>query len=755
MESIAPISKIYIDNPGSYLLKGDAGMGKSTQLRQFCIDMISGCFGDIIPIFLKMYQMNRVSSERCEGTPITNLLLYQGFYNIGYKAEHFYDMMEKHPEKTFVFVLDGLNEVHDRIVGNDYLIDLIRAEIKELIKRHNVDFIISSRTESVLIINDHETVEESIYLTEVKNMDNQLASNKIRVISLEGLVEGYNLSENSEGIVEFNKGLDEEKVCEYLGIELEEIPSEIREELVSPMMLKAYKVIPEGKKKTIKSKTALLSEYFNWIINQDLDYSRREREKRENVLYKWIPRISFKVEILKLENDININKAKENRSTLHDLIVDIFEELEQDEDDELSFSVNEIIEIIKKIDICDEDLHFQHDIIREYFAVKGLFLYMSKKAEYGTGRASSFIELLEKNIRRGRRFEIERQTRNIGLVEILYELVLDKRNLDLLFNGYALSKHGDYDSNTNSRDYRAIFEVFFDYMSMLDDLNESKKASIVGNYLWAMLDQDKRESVFESYGSDAEYKGCVGEFHLVEILNDIAYSTNNYELSYSSFSPLEPLMKAEEILDRIMNENDDNKKQKEYVNKKGVILNNYGAFYYGAYKRDYKKALEYHLVAKKYREEKREEYIDRFDIDIVPSYRAISSDYYMLAEETKDVDPAQSLMYYRKADAIFDEYHKMEGNSENFIMEINYLGNLLSLFDLLAFSDCDISELKRISGEIGSAIKRCKCLLENRGISRRKLIDYDLKYKEKMSRFQRICESSIESRELLKDIDWE
>lgn len=621
----------YFMRPKSYFVKADAGYGKTTMLKHFSnvlrgVEVYDedGCLQTLIPIFLSMYDVNFLSTYDIEKGPIIELLRKKNIFNHKIERDGIIQMIKNDNTYRYVFLLDGMNEMQERLLEVDSLYSIIEREIIELLKNDNVDFIVSARSERIFT--------ERI----IGGGDEE---GKLIVLELQGI----NLS---------NGAADKKRIIDYLEIDEDRVPVDLWEELESPMLLKYYKKIlqHDNTNSVIRCKTDLLDRYYELDIDKSTDETNTNEWDliRRQHLLKWVlPGVAFYIENKLLSLRVTEEILDIDLTTIFNKVCDEFEEFFSD----CPGGRKKLWNGLLRLQICDSNGKFVHDIIREYWAGRGLLLRFCYLHEDKTSQ--SFVDNLSLNIVRGKeKFEVVRQTRHIGLIEVIYDMIrkLFTDSYDNLCKAYAMVRKGDNTADTE--DYRCIFELLFNYMSMLDDLQYRDKAAEVGWFVYDGISEDHRQKVFASY--KAEGRG----YRLVQILNDMGYSTNNsnkieaHKAGNKEGNPdaLTILSLANKELEELFESKSglsEYERNKLYYEMKGKIINNSGAYYYGI--KDYDKALSTHKEAMEYRK--------TVGIDLKASYRVIASDHFMIGNRySKGEDYMHALGEHIEAYNTFKEY---------------------------------------------------------------------------------------------------
>ncbi len=574
----------YLQAPRNYVIVAPEGYGKSTILKYMYCSLLERKIGGetVLPIYIRMADVNLKSEEE----------IRQGLM-LGYLNEHYYrnalaangylalrEMIRKcGGQYRFLFLLDGMNEVHNRMFsesgGNVY--DYITNEFTRqdadgirLMDYPNLDIVITTRNEAV--------IQRQLY-------EKVLETEGMRGFCLVKLI-----------------GLTSERKKAYLDIPSDgALDAEVDELVSTPMLAKMYKEIKErdggSNAFVFESKYKLLDVFYDLDVYQNQNTSQIDHwdATKKMVLSYVLPLIALGVENALLDAINNDEALKENIFTKglgHAVgeVLDLF--------DDMPLHPREALRAIRMLDIVNEKLEFKHDMIREYWCSKGVNLCLGRKVEKDSIRR--FFVNLNKNTYRAGTYDPVRQTRHLGMVETLYSSwEADAEGFDSVVKQMGFAFEDEKGAAQNQ-----FFTFMHHYASILDDENERKNAALL---VWPTYDY---------------FKKCLGgyydSFEKARILNSLAYSGNNYKIE--GRDPLPLFEEAKEILDGMPEQE---KEKASFRVLYGKILNNFGSYYYGPYQRDYTLSAYWHKKCKEYRE--------MYGVDLTASYRAIASDYYMMA----------------------------------------------------------------------------------------------------------------------------
>lgn len=587
-------------NRGNYVIEAPEGFGKTTILKKLyndCREELILGRGNILPIYIRMADLNVKSVDF-----IRNGILFgfvqESFFNLnswGSSIEKIIGMIKDSEKYRFLFLLDGLNEVVDRKLYEDgeTIFEKLQNEFKYnldkdrwFIDNKNVDIIITTRNRKVL--------SEEFY-EQQKNNEHRL----FKIIHLTKLPTKIDKS-----------------------IELSEL-------LSTPMLAAMYtemmKADDDGTISDIKTKYELLGAYYklDTVLNRNTRLADFKDRRVEIVLNQILPIIALKVETSMLhavdEQDSGKAFAEIQKYGLDFMVDGIINE------QKIEIGTKTAVDTIKSLNVIDAQLRFSHDMIREYWTVKGFYwcTQYDECIEYEK-ELKNLFEYILKYTERKRDYEPIRQTLHIGLMETM----ISSQNGDFIceiIEKKLKSVYGEY--------YKSIlFKFVYNYCSYLDDEQQRKNAAI---YAWKVYEYLKSNQKLEN-----DYIEKNMFYELAGIYNSLAYCTNNNIIDGKTGEDvLKLLEKSQHYLDQIAFDNSLSKKRKEDIFVlQGKIKNNIGACYYGAYYKDYEKALKYHKDAWKYRSE--------HNIDLCASYRVIASDYFWLKRYVDSYEEYKDFLRY-------------------------------------------------------------------------------------------------------------
>lgn len=420
----------YHREPGNYIVEAGGGYGKSTSLKYLAKDF-AGMDGDErkeLAIYIPMAEFNFHKVQ----PGILFDYLKQYFSNEVTEKALLEMIKTSAGEVHYLFLLDGLNEVHNYETKGQTVLDLICNDILDLLTCENVNFIISTRIGEIL-------------------------PKKVRKFFKHLVLQP----------------LSNEAVGKYLGLEdLKSIPGHIRKMLENPMLLGIFKAIyrrmPEQAVK-IENKYELFELHFA----QDMDIHTHEvygdhlLTVRRYALEKIIPFLAFQVEKDLLED------TQDKEKDLYPLLKEAYEQNSAPD----NVSLELLLEVVLSLGILDQKLRFTHELFRDYFAAKGF----KQAGENGAGEeAASFMEgLIHWLEYRNNQKDLPRRTRFLDLADFLFSLV----------GPGLVGKLRAYGVKPEER-VLCLGENFYQHLSgIYEDLSDGREAAQIG---WIALDHLKR-----------------------------------------------------------------------------------------------------------------------------------------------------------------------------------------------------------------------------------------------------------------------
>ena len=523
----------YLSDPDNYIIESAGGFGKSTQLRHLCtgIRAESGSrdFGGRkqLAIYIPMNELNYMA-----GTSGIIFEYLKRFFSNQVTKEAIEEMIRSTQDSTeYLFVLDGMNEVNNYEIGGQTIMDFICEDVQCLLSCKNVHIVLSTRR--------NESIPEDL-------------REKFKVLRFQQITN--------------------ERIRAYLHLkETDMLPGHLRNLLVNPMFLKMFGRLYSRRPELalhITNKYELLELYYKEEIalhkDKQEDYALAVRKY---VLDSVVPYIAFYVELGLLK------KQYEEEKDLQTLTGEAFEQYPPAE--EISFDA--VYKMVSNIGLVNEKLQFTHEILRDYFSVKGLkMIGEAGRHEQVEAFMQNLVKWLEYRKTKKEK-NLHRRTRFLDVADFLFSS--EKNRLNQMFSRYGIrpeEKRLD------------IAQSFYQELSgVYDDLSQGKEASEIG---WIAIDS------LEQIPENQETHRSI--YERAEKMNFLFYSvkwsvtmededTNNRCLYY--------IMLAKEKLEGIPLEERDAKTHDLY----GRVLSNVGAYYYkiGSEERKRNKQESYKVFA--------------------------------------------------------------------------------------------------------------------------------------------------------------
>lgn len=543
--------ELYIEKPSNYFICAETsksqfagGIGKTSQMQylahEICGKEVHGRV--VIPIYIKMNELN---TKRVDSDVLYQYILVHFQNHVTKKAV--LEMIQQSLDYQFLFLLDGINEINNYLLESGQTVyDCLANNIKELMRNENVHIIVTSRTGNEILLDEDlkESFEEKYLCV-----------------------------------------LEHHQYKKYLQMDMREvIPEPLARICENAMLLIMFKRVYEVDKEialSLKTKYDLMKKYFEL----DTEYKKNPEwndhllRVRRHVINDILPYIAFEVEAANLQGDENLLVKMKYES----LLKESMKECETPHNMNLQL----IDKVIQMTGLLERKLIFQHDMIRDYFAVQGL----EKQWEYSNSRSKvqKFMEALRKNMKydSSRGMDYNRRTRFVDFCEFLY--ANRKDGLESF-----LKK-----CNMKDASLEHAFLFYFDLAGLYKDLIQPELAEELSDIAIPLLEQLEKD-------------GRYSDFRCADFYNYLGYciATRNDSIQY--------LERARNVLEQ----NDNlSKKEKRLM---GRILSNIGAFYYA--RREFESALTWHKKAMDYRVEK------ELWEDVINSCRTLMSDYYMLKQ---------------------------------------------------------------------------------------------------------------------------
>ena len=523
----------YLSEPDNYIIESAGGFGKSTQLKHLCTgiraesDSRNFAGKKHSAVYIPMNELNYMA-----GTPGIVFEYLKRFFSHQVTKEAIEEMIRSTQDSTeYLFVLDGMNEVNNYEIDGQTIMDFICEDVQCLLSCKNVHIVLSTRR--------NESIPEDL-------------REKFKVLRFQQITN--------------------ERIRAYLHLkETDMLPGHLRNLLVNPMFLKMFGRLYSRRPELalhITNKYELLELYYKEEIalhkDKQEDYALAVRKY---VLECVIPYIAFHVELSLLK------KQYEEEKDLQTLTQEAFEQYPPAE--EISFDA--VYKMVSNIGLVNEKLQFTHEILRDYFSVKGLkMIGEAGRHEQVEAFMQNLVKWLEYRKTKKEK-NLHRRTRFLDVADFLFSS--EKNRLNQMFSRYGIrpeEKRLD------------IAQSFYQELSgVYDDLSQGKEASEIG---WIAIDS------LEQIPENQETHRSI--YERAEKMNFLFYSvkwsvtmededTNNRCLYY--------IMLAKEKLEGIPLEERDAKTHDLY----GRVLSNVGAYYYkiGSEERKRNKQESYKVFA--------------------------------------------------------------------------------------------------------------------------------------------------------------
>lgn len=507
----------YLSDPDNYIIESAGGFGKSTQLKYLCtgIRAESGSMDFAgrkqLAVYIPMNELNYMA-----GTPgIIFEYLKKRFFSNQIAKEAIEEMIRSTQDNTdYLFVLDGMNEVNNYEVRNGQMVsDFIYKDIQCLMSCINVHIVLSTR--------------------KIESIPEELRE-KFKVLRFQQITN--------------------ERIRAYLHLkDTDMLPGHLSNLLVNPMFLKMFGRLYSRRPELaihITNKYELLEHYYEEEIALHKD-KRKDHTLavRKYVLDSVVPYIAFYVELGLLK------KQYEEEKDLQTLTGEAFEQYPPAEE----ISLEAVYKMVLNTGLVSEKLQFTHEILRDYFAVKGLKIIGEAG---GHEPVEAFMQNLVKWLEYRKTMkekDLHRRTRFLDVADFLYSS--EKKRLVQTFLRYGIRPE---------EKRMELAQSFYQELSgVYDDLSQGKEAAEIG---WIAIDYLERipEQISETYHSIYER---------AEKMNFLFYSVKwvvTLEDDDTNKRCLDYIMLAKEKLEGISLEDRNAKIHDLY----GRVLSNIGAYYY-------------------------------------------------------------------------------------------------------------------------------------------------------------------------------
>ncbi len=599
--------ELYDKNKGNYIIEAGEGYGKTTVLKTMYNryrERLQCGEDNVIPIFIRLADVNLEDDDFVQAGIIARSIIKK-YYDInadGVKPDKIRSMIRKDSEHRYLILLDGLNELYNnRRISEMNVIQHFTNELMGTV--------------------------DGVRFMDCPNLDIVITTRKILKSQLRCVLEEFKQETDYRNfkVVHFAK----------LTVDLNE-NEKLRELLQVPMLRAVYEEIKENEQaaerfQEIETKFDLLECYYDheMIQNRTLKLCNPRDMLVENVLNSGIlPILALYVEGAMLHSIVDGGEVyrrlcdNSDGNAMERLLQEIYIDLGLEEN-KIREEINRTIRALNMLQILDDKLQFRHDMIREYWAAKGFRWCIERTTgeDKHSEKLVQFLEDLCEFTYRGESYDPQRQTMHFSMLESLISMYRGNLFDKSLTDNVKLIIGKNYK--------KLIFMLVFQYTSILDDENNRQAAA---EYAWKLYDYIEQDS--DVLPEDVYEKA--------NILNSIGYCANNYIIwrDASKFINCtqvdrrkeEEKQKNGEIIISLHKDalklakecklgSLERDKRNRFI---GKTMNNIGACYYGAYYRNYKKALKWHEEAKRFRQENK--------IDLTASYRCIASDYYQMLD---------------------------------------------------------------------------------------------------------------------------
>ena len=488
----------YYSEPENYILEAGGGYGKSTSLKYLANILFEEETFEkkIIPVYIPMENLN---FQMAQSGMLFDYL--KQFFSNEVTEKALLEMISESKDNIhYLFLLDGLNELYNYEINGNTVIDFVCNDILRLLKYKNVNVIVSTRSSGIL----PEMVRKYFKLLVLRPLSNEMVS-------------------------------------QYLEIEnLTVLPGHIRQMLETPMLLvifkRIYNRIPK-KAVAIDNKYDLFELYFkqDFYIHTNELYSSHLLVVRNYVIEKILPFIAFRVESALLNNEFNTEKCNSG----------LLEEACLNNGYPENVNLRLVEGVMQSLGILDSKFCFCHELIRDYFAVKG---FIQAVADERSEEVIPFLERLTDWLEyKNNQKDLLKRTKFLDLADLLYSAY----KIDML---RAMKSFG----NQSGKNIVCLIEKFYQELSgVYDDLSNGEEAARIG---WTALE----------YLKDAEK-------YLSPFVTAEKYNFLYYVVKWSKDKKCyEIILNAKKILDEI----DQSQRGRKYHDLYGKVLSNVGSYYY-------------------------------------------------------------------------------------------------------------------------------------------------------------------------------
>lgn len=452
------LAERYYSKPGNYIIEAGGGHGKSTSLKYLSeLSFERRTAGKKeIPVYIPMAELNFQEAQ-----PGILFDYLKQFFSNKVTVQALKEMIADSRENIqYLFLLDGLNEVHNYEIHGQTVLDYIYNDILCLLGYENVNILISVRAADLL-------------------PDHLKAHFKLLVL----------------------KPLSNEAIDRYLSIEkMTVIPGHIQEMLKNPMLLTIFKKLYDWnieRAVSIDNKYDLFELYFRYDseIHLHAMYSDHLQKVRRYVVEQVLPYVAFRREYLLLGEE----PGCEQKGT--ELLEEACLSCGYPENVRLPL----VCDVIQSLRIVDEDLCFTHELFRDYFAAKGL---VQAGRDGRSEEMASFLERLTNWLEyRDNRRDLPRRTRFLDLADCIFSVYQsdllkklksagiqpEERRVCLAARFYQ-ELSGVYDDLSNGAEAARIGWIALDYLKISEPYLPRYIVAKNYSFLYYVVKWDKKET---------------------------------------------------------------------------------------------------------------------------------------------------------------------------------------------------------------------------------------------------------------------
>lgn len=482
---------IYREKPKSYIMVGESGFGKSTQLKHFRNKIlgkkleVNGDTRTIIPIYIRMCELNKTWD-------IDNYFFQNTFLKRYFPDASKEQLVNLFNDKQYeyVFILDGINELVDRVNSNqERLFDLLYNSIYMLSRHETVQFIISTTSFG-------------------DNADINILGHSINSDEIFDNFEEY-----------FLRGLTDTEISSYLGVV--DIHKEDYTFLENPMFLRMFKDLFDAGTglDAINTKSKVLQKALKVQVldKRQLDlYKDVNYEDLCQLYFRIMPFLAYHIVFSLLSQQPGQIDSVEN------LLIEYCEKNYDYNSNEKRVFIEKNKILIKNQRVFDiERMMFLHQYYQEHFCSIA-FCSDDIIDEYSK---VAFINAITEQLRyRNNQADLVRRTRFLGVAESivsevddkLLKYVCDKDAVQSFYQelaGVYEDIKGDLYGKASSKWGWVSYKLLIEKNSMSYDILLKK------NFLFYCIIKD--------VNSTMDYNGI--NYHVEDILNELNEYVSKYE----------------------------------------------------------------------------------------------------------------------------------------------------------------------------------------------------------------------------------